>query len=429
MRLNEVEQAMLAGELGEPRRWAMRQQIRVGRFFDAEDFVEIVQVHLMADAESLGAAGVEFLERLAEAPAEERRVRVPTVTDPRGIDFDAYRRLGQTERMAEFERRAIAAFRAMDFLLTDTCINYQTVMPPTLGEHLAFGDTGSTIYANSVCGARSNFEGGPSALAAALTGRTPRYGFHLPEQRRATRVFILRHRPHDLSAWGALGGVIGRRLQSYWEVPAIVGVESPPTSDELKHFGAALASYGTVALFHMVGVTPEAPELPAVLAPGSPRAESVGAEDILAFYRSFGGGVGGGGDKLDVVVFAAPQLSLLEMRQVADLLDGRLVHPQTTVLVATSPEVKAACDRLGLTQRIERAGAIVLKGVCFYQMHAREIGEAMGWKRLMSNSAKLVNIIGGYGYTPSLATMEACIDAAVAGRVPEKVGTVSPDSK
>ena len=427
MKLSEIERAMQAGEMGEPRRRAIAHQLQVGRFFDAADMVEVGHVHIMADTEALGEAGVRFLEEMAGFPEADRRVRVPTVTDPRGADFKSYERIRHDARFIGLERRAVDAFRALDVLMTDTCINYQVFMPPVFGEHVAFGDTGSSIYTNSVLGARTNFEGGPSALAAALTGRTPRYGFHLPEGRRATRAFILRHRPHDLSAWGALGGVIGRRLQSYWEVPAILGVEAPPTSDELKHFGAALASYGTVALFHMIGVTPEAPELPSVLSPGSPRAESVGAEDILAFYRSFGGGSGsgggGGGDKLDVVVFAAPQLSLFELRQVAELLDGRLVHPQTTVLVATSPEVKAAADRLGLTQRIERAGAIVLKGVCFYQMHAREIGEAMGWKRLMSNSAKLVNIIGGYGYTPSLATMEACIDAAVTGRVPEKVGT------
>ncbi|MGQ0677843.1 MAG: aconitase X [Rhodospirillales bacterium] len=416
MRLNDLEQEMLDGKHGPPRQWAIRQQMRVGRFFDAEDFVEVAQVHLMADAESLGETGVRVLERVAKAEPEHRRARVPTVTDPRGIDFEAYRRLGQTERMAELERRAIAAFRAMDILLTDTCINYQTVMPPVLGEHLAFGDTGSTIYANSVLGARSNFEGGPAALAAALTGRAPRYGYHLTDNRRATRAFILKDRPHDLSAWGALGGVIGRRLQSYWEVPAILGVEGAPNSDELKHFGAALASFGTVALFHMIGVTPEAPDLPAIMAAGGPAPETLGAEDVAAFYRSYGGG----GDKLDVVVFAAPQLSLMELRTLAQLLDGAELHPQAAMLVATSPEVKAAADRLGLTQRIERAGAIVLKGVCFYQMHAREIGEAMGWKRLMSNSAKLVNIIAGYGYIPSLGTMRACVAAAVAGRVPKE---------
>jgi predicted aconitase len=414
MQLTDLEQEMLDGRHGVPRKWAIQQQMRVGGFFDAEDFVEIAQVHLMADAESLGEAGVAFLERVAKAPVEHRRVRVPTITDPRGIDFDAYRRLGQTEKMAELERRTIAAFRAMNFLLTDTCINYQTVLPPVLGEHLAFGDTGSTIYANSVLGARSNFEGGPSALAAALTGRAPRYGYHLPANRRATRAFILRDRPRDLSAWGALGGVIGRRLQSYWEVPAILGVEGAPSSDELKHFGAALASFGTVALFHMVGVTPEAPDLPAIMAAGAPAPEPLDAGEVTEFYRSYGGG----GDKLDVVVFAAPQLSLMELQSLAGLLDGKRIAPETAMLVATSPEIKSAADRLGLTERIERAGAVVLKGVCFYQMHAREIGEAMGWKRLMSNSAKLVNIIGGYGYAPSLGTMEACVAAAVAGRAP-----------
>src|SRR5579863_4537514 len=126
MRLNDIERGMLAGKLGEPRRWAIEQQMRVGRFYDAKDFVEVAQVHLMADAESLGESGVPFLESVAAAPEAERRVRVPTVTDPRGIDFAAYKRLRQTERMADLERRAIAAFTAMGVMMTDTCINYQT---------------------------------------------------------------------------------------------------------------------------------------------------------------------------------------------------------------------------------------------------------------------------------------------------------------
>jgi hypothetical protein len=414
MRLNDIERAMLAGKLGEPRRWAIEQQVRVGRFFDAKDFVEVAQVHLMADAESLGDSGVQFLEGLAAEPEAERRVRVPTVTDPRGIDFAAYKRLKQTERMADLERRAIAAFTAMGVMMTDTCINYQTIMPPVLGEHLAFGDTGSTIYANSVMGARSNFEGGPAALAAALTGRAPRYGYHLPSMRRGTAAFVLETRPQSLSDWGAVGGIVGRKLQSYWQVPVIEGVDGAPTSDELKHFGAALASFGTVALFHMVGVTPEAPDRRTAFGrKAAPRAKPITAADIRAFYGSYGAK----GDKLDVVVFSAPQLSLVEMQSLAGLLAGRRIHSGTTLLAATSPEIKAACDRMGFTAAIEGAGGIVASGVCFYQMHAREIGEANGWRRLMSNSAKLVNIIGGYGYEPTLATMERCVDSAVAGRV------------
>ena len=140
----------------------------------------------MADTESLGRAGVEWLERWAALPAAQRQVRMPTITDPRGTDFAHAQRLKQQPWMLDLERRAIAAFEALGVLMTDTCINYQTIMPPVRGEHVAYGDTGVVIYSNSVCGARSNFEGGPSALSAGLTGRTPRYGYHLDAQRQAT---------------------------------------------------------------------------------------------------------------------------------------------------------------------------------------------------------------------------------------------------
>src|SRR5271169_2167814 len=204
MRLTDEERAMLAGELGEPRRWALSHQIAVGEFFDAADFVPVSQAHVMADTESLGEAGVRFLESLAAAPEPDRRVRVPTTTDPRGLDFAVYRRLGQTDKMAALEQRAIEALRAFGVLMTDTCINYQTIMAPVRGEHMAYGDTGVVIYSNSVLGARSNFEGGPSALAAGLTGRTPRYGYHLDACRRATLLIDIADTPSDLADWGAL---------------------------------------------------------------------------------------------------------------------------------------------------------------------------------------------------------------------------------
>ncbi len=404
---------MRAGEQGLPRRWAIEHQIAVGEFFDAADLVPVSQAHIMADTESLGEAGVRFLESLAASPAAERRVRVPTLTDPRGLDIQVYKRLGQSEAMRALEARAIAALTAFGVLMTDTCINYQTIMPPVRGEHLAYGDTGVVIYSNSVFGARSNFEGGPSALAAALTGRTPRYGYHLDECRRATRRFRLMARPRDLSEWGALGGIVGQACGSYWEVPLIEGITDVPGSDALKHFGAALASYGSVALFHMPGITPEATGEPAEFAGPPPPPETIGRSEIEAFVSSYGAT----GDKVDVVVFAAPQLSLVEMAAVADALTGRQVHGATTLIVATSPEIKYAADRMGLTARIEAAGAVVAAGICFYQSYAGEMAEANGWKRLMTNSAKLVNIIGGYGYRPSLASLERCIDSAVAGHI------------
>src|ERR1041385_8289086 len=284
MRLTDEEQAMLAGEFGEPRRWAMQHQIAVGEFFDAADFVPVSQAHIMADTESLGEAGIRFLEGLAANAESSRRVRIPTLTDPRGLDIKIYKRLGQSEQMREREDRAIAAFKAFGVLMTDTCINYQTIMPPVRGEHLAMGDTGVVIYSNSVFGARSNFEGGPSALAAGLTGRTPRYGYHLDQCRVPTRHFRLAAIPRDLSEWGALGGIIGRECGSYWEVPLIEGVDESPGSDALKHFGAAMASYGSTALFLMSGVTPEADHRGRRRLAG----HAIGRADLDAFVAAYG---------------------------------------------------------------------------------------------------------------------------------------------
>jgi predicted aconitase len=413
MKLSDEEQAMCAGVLGRARQWAIEHQIKVGRYLGAQDFVPVTQAHIMADTESLGAAGVEWLEGWVKLPPEHRRVRVPTITDPRGTDFTAAERLKQRPWMVELEGRAIAAFEAFGILMTNTCINYQTIMPPVLGEHVAYGDTGVVIYSNSVLGARSNYEGGPSAFSAGLTGRTPRYGYHLPKQRRATLVVQVTWTPHELNEWGALGGVVGRIAGDYWQVPVLTGIDRVPTSDQMKHFGAALASYGSVALFHMVGITPEAQRLEDVVGPDCRRTPDVGRDDIRSFQASYAKGM----DGVDVVVFSTPQLSLIEMQQVADLLDGR--QAKLPLLVVTSPQVKPDADRMGLTVRIERSGGTVLSGMCFYQSYAREMAEANGWKRLATNSAKLTNIIGGYGYRPALLSMEACIDAACTGKLPQ----------
>src|SRR5271154_2180059 len=258
VKLNDEEQDILAGKAGAMPQLALQHQIKVGDFFAAKDFVAVTQAHIMADTESLGEAGVQWLEGLAATSEGQRRVRVPTITDPRGTDFAHAHLLGQTSVMLDLERRTIAAFETLGVAMTNTCINYQTIQAPTRNEHAAFGDTGVVIYSNSVCGARSNFEGGPSALAAGLTGRTPRYGFHLADARRATLKVRVEFTPDTLNDWGALGGVIGRLAGNYWAVPAIEGIEGTPRSDQLKHFGAAMASFGSVALFHIVGLTPEA---------------------------------------------------------------------------------------------------------------------------------------------------------------------------
>src|SRR6476661_266455 len=409
MNLTEEERGIFAGKFGPVPQLALKHQMAVGTFFGAKDFVPVTQAHIMADTESLGEAGVSWLEELAAAAEGQRAVRIPTITDPRGTDFAKAKFLGQTSAMLSLEQRAIDAFVKLGVVMTNTCINYQTIQAPTRNEHVAFGDTGVVIYSNSICGARSNFEGGPSALAAGLTGRTPRYGFHLPKMRRATLRIQVEFTPTSLNGWVALGGVIGRIAGNYWAVPVIEGVEGAPKSDQLKHFGASMASFGSIALFHLVGLTPEAGRLSDVAAAGLPL-HRITKADVEALQRAYHTD-----DQVDVVVFSAPQLSLYELGDLAGLCDGRRFS--VPLLAVTSPQVKPDSDRMGYTARIEAAGGSVLSGMCFYQSYAREISEARGWKRLATNSAKLVNILGGYGYRPMLASMEACVEAAATGKL------------
>ncbi|MGA0912824.1 MAG: aconitase X [Candidatus Puniceispirillaceae bacterium] len=407
MHLSDEEKAMLNGEFGKAKQWAIDHQIKVGEFFDAKDMVAVSQAHMMADPESVGDAGVDFMESIATAGG---RVVIPMITDPRGVDLNHYRPLGQTEDMAMIERRFISACETIGIMMTNTCVNYQTIMPPLLGDHVAYGDTGVVIYSNSVCGARSNFEGGPSALAAGLTGRTPRYGLHLDQNRKATRRFQVTSQPTELTEWGILGAVIGRLAGSYWEVPVIEGIERVPTSDEIKHFGAAMASYGSIPLFHIIGITPEAPNLAAVSATELPVTKITDAD-----LEALAGNFADKGEKPDVVVFAAPQLSIVEMEQVASLVNGQKL--KLPMIVCTSPQAYGDARRMGFIDKIETAGGTVLEGTCFYNQYAREIGEANGWVRLLSNSAKIVNILGGYGYQPVLASMADCVAAAIHGEI------------
>ena len=256
--------------------------------------------------------------------------------------------------MAEIEARLIRAFEALGVLMTNTCINYQTILPPVRGEHLAFGDTGVVIYSNSVMGARSNFEGGPSALAAGLTGRTPRYGYHLDEHRAGTKHFASRIQPADPSDWGALRRDRRTTHQQLLGGAGRHGHRRPAEFRQLKHFGAALASFGSVAMFHMPGVTPEAQTLadafgrPAVPARFADRRATISTPFMSSTRRR----------ATRWMWWCSPRRSsrCIEMQQVAALLSGRRIHDETTLIVCTSPEIKFAADRMGLTRRIEEAG-------------------------------------------------------------------------
>jgi predicted aconitase len=406
------ERAMLDGEHGEAVRQALALQLEVGRFFGADRFVPVDSVHMMAEIESMGLAGLRWVERLAVL---EQQVCVPTTCNPRSVDFVRWERLGQEREQVELEERLSRALERLGVLLVNTCINYQTFNPPRFGEHLAWGDTGAVCFANSVAGARSNFEGGPVALAAGLTGRTPAYGYHRPEQRLGTVLVEVRDQPRITSDWAALGCFVGRRVSDYWQVPVLVGVEPRPTVDQLKQVAACLASYGSLAMFHLVGETPEARTMEEAFGGREPaRKLVVEPGDLEETYRSFVPEKA----EADLVVFSAPQLSVLELRELARRLRGRRVNPTTRLLATTNEANRAVAAQLGIVQAIEEAGGTVLTDCCFYLLTPRELAERFGYRTIVTDSAKLANIIAGYDYKPVFRPLDVCIEAAVTGRLP-----------
>jgi len=403
MELTSEERAILAGERGEAQQRALEYQVEVGRFWGAKRFVPVSNVHMMGDIEVMGDGGLAWLKDTA---ARGARCRVATTTNARCVDFAHCERLGQNAIEVGKERELIATLRRMDVVTTDTCINYQTVYQPHLGEHVAWGDTGTVIYANSVFGARSNFESGPAALAAGITGRTPEYGFHLDEHRRGTFAVQLNAKLDDLADWGAVGKLVGESHQDYFAVPVFHGFHRIPTADELKHLGAALASYGSMGMFHFVGVTPEAPaKLP-------PEGMTVGDREIEAVYAGYN--LGDGDARL--VVFSGPQQSLLEMKRLAELFRGRKV--QGSCFVTTNSAVLAQSRDLGYAQAIEQAGATILQGVCFYILQdLSPMRERNRWKNMVSNSAKIVNIIGAHRFNTILRRTADCVEIACSGKL------------
>jgi predicted aconitase len=402
--LTPEERAMLAGAEGPAVKRALEMQIEVGEFFGAERLVPVSSAHLMAEIESMGEAGLAFVEEMADLGA---RVRVPTTCNPRSVDAAMWRELGQDERQVELEAQLARVLERCGVFVVDTCINYQTFLPPRFGEHLAWGDTGTVIYANSVAGARTNFEGGPVALASGITGRTAAYGYHLDRHRQGTVLVTVEDQPTSRADWSALGCAIGRQVNDYWQVPVIQGVKGQPTVEDLKHLGAALASHGSLALFHMVGITPEAP-----VAFEPQRRLTIKPGELRRTYESYIAEK----EQPDLVVFSAPQLSLPELRNLARALDGR--HVKIPLFATTNYANCGVAEKLGYLDTIKAAGGTVLSGVCFYLVTPRELREKHGWRTIVTDSSKLANIIAGYDYNPVFRPFEVCVEAALEGRLP-----------
>ncbi|AMG86426.1 conserved hypothetical protein [Bordetella bronchiseptica RB50] len=412
MRLSEEELAMLRGDKGAAVQEAIEFQIQVGNFFGAERFVPITHAHVMGDIEVMGDGGLQHLRHMTDQHAS---CAVPASSNAQCMHFHADPRMAQDAEEEEKEKDILSRYKTMRIAATDSCIPYQHVYQPKIGEHVAWGDTGTVIYANSVLGARTNFEAGKSSFAAALTGRTPEYGFHLDAARRGTLHVRLQAQMRDFADWGALGKIIGHPNQDYFAVPVIDGYGKTPMSDELKHLGASLASYGSMAMFHMVGATPEAPTLEAAFGGAAPAAAmTVTDADLQAVFDAYQYKDGGA----NIVVFSGPQLSLYEMQSLSERFAGRRVAPGMTAVVTTNHMIYSDAKRLGYVDVLEAAGVTILQGVCFYILQRlSKIREENGWTNLISNSGKLVNTITAHRFNTVLRRTADCVDIACTGEL------------
>jgi hypothetical protein len=281
------------------------------------------------------------------------RVRVFTTLNPAGMDMENWRTLGIPPDFAEKQQRVLEAFSRMGANTTCTCTPYLTGNLPDFGEHIAWSESSAVCYANSCLGARTNREGGPSALASALTGITPEYGFHLQHNRKPNITFQVTSPLADTSDFGALGKVIGELIATSKSIPYIMGIHSA-TLENLKSFCASIATYGGAALFHMQGITPEADQY----APPDGQV-LITQNDIEVAKRSLNVATEA---EVDFVSLGCPHLSIQEIAQIARLLEGKKVKKE--FWITTARATKNEADHLGYTIIIEAAGAKFAADTC-----------------------------------------------------------------
>ncbi len=398
MKLSAEEQAMLAGDSGPGVRKAMEIVVTLGRIYGARRLVPVGSVQVAGVSyRNLGEAGLEFLREWAGQGA---RVRVPTTLNPAGMDLHAWRELGFSETFAHRQLAVIEAYRRLGVRTTCTCTPYLVGNVPRRGEHIAWAESSAVSYANSVLGARTNREGGPGALAAAIIGRTAAYGLHLDENRRATLRVVVRCPVRTLSDFGALGYLVGKAARN--RVPYFVGLEEACSESALKALGAAMAASGAVALYHVAGVTPEA-DRPDVLAPDH---ETLVVDDLRPAYAALNSDV----RKIDLVWFGCPHADLEEIAEIVRLLAGRQV--KSALWITTAREVREKAETEGLVTAIEAGGGRVVADMCVVVAPMQELS----FRTLATPSAK------GAAYVPSHAglqvrygTVEQCVEAAVTG--------------
>ena len=376
MYLTKEEEEILDGEKGEVIERLFRLLVRLGDIYDAEKMIPVGSVQVAGVSyKSVGDPGLAFLEDMASKGA---KVKVLTYLNPAGMDLENWEKLGFPKDFAKNQIRVMDAFKKMGIVVTSTCTPYLAGNLPRFREHLAWSESSAVSFSNSVIGARTNREGGPSALASAICGITPSYGLHLCEKRHPNIKVNVDVNLDFSSDFGALGYFIGKQVKN--KIPYFTGIKDADT-DQLKSLGAAMAASGAVALYHIENLTPEAD----LVEKDGLETINVSKKELEETYEQLNSG-----KDPDIVILGCPHASLREISTLAGKLkEKQLKKP---VWICTSRLMKEAADRMSFTEIIEKAGGNIVADTC---MVVSPI-EIMGYKTTGVNSAKAANYLPGF---------------------------------
>jgi predicted aconitase len=408
--LSPEDRAQLKGERGPGSQMAMRIIVRMAVIQSARSLMDIEAAHIDSSL-YMGQATLEFAERLAGMGA---KVSVPSTLNVSGVDEAGWRDWPVPLEWAEQALRQMRAYQAMGCVPTWTCAPYQTEHRPHFGQQIAWGESNAIAFANSVIGARSERYPDLLDICAAITGRVPAVGLHLDENRRGEVLFHLKDVPRAIQAseifYPALGNLMGKYAGE--RNPVVLGLEVEPEEDQLKSLGAAAASSGSVGLFHLVGITPEAPTLEAALGGVRPAFEITVDMDLLR--EAVAELTTADGSRLDMVVLGSPHFSLAEFAKLAPLVAGKQAHESVQFLVTSSRAMCSLAERAGHIEPLKAFGARITVDTCI--LTTPMLPQSI--KVLMTNSPKYAYYAPGLLKTQVVfGTLEDCVQSAVAGRV------------
>ncbi len=406
------DRALLEGAEGEAAALAMRILVEMARVMRADGMVDVVSAHVDGCLYH-GIAGLGFAERLVAGGA---RVRIPTTLNVGYLDLLHPERTSADPEVTANARRQMDLYVRMGCRPTWTCAPYQLPHRPGFGEHVAWAESNAIVFCNSVLGARTNRYGDFLDICAAIAGRAPLAGLHRDAERRARLVLRMGGIPDRLLASDVLYPVLGHLLghEAGSTVAAIVGLPPGTNEDRLKALGAAAASSGAVAMFHAVGVTPEAPTLDAATGGEAAPEVPVTVERLRTARDELSTSAGGA---LDAVSVGTPHASLPELERLASLLGAARVRVPT--FVNTGRDVLAEADRRGVVEALARSGIDIVTDTCTYL--APVVEQVRG--TVMTDSAKWAWYApANLGVEVVFGSLEDCVRSAIAGGIDRDEG-------